>query len=229
MITNKRRKDTRTLIKEIFIEHPDWNARQIYDRYLILIGDANNAVTLNAVQKHIEYLKDINKQWQEKGLDNLWHLGLMEKYPAIIPEAVLHILAVQAWAKRTQHEAVTVGQAIWISRLYTCISNTELTGKRKERDAALRWLWHWSRAYAIEEKLSFIAKIPPDTTNLDTALSDFAGIEVFPDYAYFIGTKDGKMIDGPGLWAKIQKDTLEYRKGEKEAENEGTHSKEIKE
>lgn len=57
MNQHKRLKGTKALVKDIFIEHPDWNAKQIYDRYLILIADPQKAVTLNAVQKHIEEFK----------------------------------------------------------------------------------------------------------------------------------------------------------------------------
>ena len=54
MNNRQRLKGTGVLISEIFSAHPEWNATKVYQRYLILIGDTTKAVTLNAVQKHLE-------------------------------------------------------------------------------------------------------------------------------------------------------------------------------
>ncbi|MBI4303501.1 MAG: hypothetical protein HY665_04090 [Chloroflexi bacterium] len=112
-MSQKRQKDTRTLVKEIFQAHPDWNARQVYDRYLLVIGDPKKAVTLNAVQKHVEVIRAIIQDESFQKLDRLWHSGLMDEHHEVIPQAIPYILGVQ----RHVGKRITVRQAIWIARL----------------------------------------------------------------------------------------------------------------
>ncbi len=133
----KRLKGTATLVREIFSEHPDWNARQIYDRYLILIGDTNNAVTLNAVQKQVQVLKKRNQTRRDTGIDLPWSLDKTPDFPA---EAIAAIFKVQSWLERAKDNPLvdirgwnesytdntlattvwplTVEEANWISKLY---------------------------------------------------------------------------------------------------------------
>ena len=57
----KRGKDTFSIVRNITRAHPEWNARQIYDLYKILIGDTNKSVTLNAIQKQLEKIKEVTE------------------------------------------------------------------------------------------------------------------------------------------------------------------------
>lgn len=113
MNNHKRSKDTRTIVREIWLEHSEWNAREIYDRYLILIGDPNKAVTLNAVQKHVQFLNVNADRISKTGLDDPWHMGLLEKYQ-FPPEAVEKIFALMIEGRK-----ITIRRAIWISRFCT--------------------------------------------------------------------------------------------------------------
>lgn len=180
MNSNKRLKDTKTIVREIFEAHSDWNAKQIYDRYLILIGDTNKAVTLNAVQKHVEEFKDIANRPEYQDLERLWQLGTIVDYPQyhIPPEAIEFILSVQ-WLIRTHkdpilkgftYEPLTIREALWVSRLFSFISEKEMNDK-KRRISVLDWLYNWAKTYATQERLCKLAHIPTDTTDLDIALS----------------------------------------------------------
>lgn len=170
MNQNKRPKDTKTLVRDIFAEHPDWNARQIYDRYLILIGDPNKAVTLNAIQKHVEDLKEIAHTKEFQDLESPWHIGLMEQYK-IPPDAIPNILIVQNYLDKHPEYALTVRQVIWISRLSSLAS---LAGgyARKDTFKMADKLWRWARTYAEYEIIWQLSgkTLPADTTELDRSL-----------------------------------------------------------
>ncbi|MFC1847668.1 hypothetical protein ACFLW5_02515 [Chloroflexota bacterium] len=177
MNNHKRLKDTRTLVAEIFFTHPDWNARQIYDRYLLLV-DPKNAVTLNAIQKHVEKLKYKWNEIQKIGIDTPWSLGKTLDLPA---EAVDAIFRVQKWAEKDHIEqvykdtrqgianrfGVTIRQAFWIARLYKYAKSTS-------------FLWVASFIYAVYElkwELSEQSEQPLNTWQLDSALRE--GYEAF--------------------------------------------------
>ena len=213
MNQNKRAKDTGSLVRDIFIEHPDWNARQIYDRYLILIGDANMAVTLNAVQKHVEKAKAIYNSPEVQGLEALWHIGSLVEYP-LPSDAIPYAFAVKYWAEKRKYLPVTIGQAIWISRLYVFTGNMEKL-KPKIRDNAIGWLYHWSRIYRLEEiKSTLVGNLKYDTAVLDNLLMERvrfvqAGdshLAFFNDQSFYLATKDKKLIQ---QMEKMKKDGKE--------------------
>lgn len=112
MTKQKRLKGTREFVRDIFLSHPDWNARQIYDRYLILIGDTSMAVTLNAVQKHVEILRGPIKQLGDTGLDSPWSIGSCEKHD--IPTDIISTLIEYEQAGQPKF---TNRQAKWFAKL----------------------------------------------------------------------------------------------------------------
>ena len=126
----KRLKGTREFVRDIFLRHPDWNARQIYDRYLILIGDTSMAVTLNAVQKHVEILRDPIKQLGATGLDSPWSIGSCEKHniPADIISSLIEY-------EQVGGPKLTNRQAKWFAKLKPVVF---------EMSAAKRPLEDWS-------------------------------------------------------------------------------------
>jgi hypothetical protein len=175
MNNNKRLKDTGTLVREIFIERPDWNARQIYDRYLILIGDTNKAVTLNAVQKQVQRLRKRYQEMQDTGLDKLWNLGIMSKedypdYPELTAEAIEAIIDVQKWAEKvnieriyeTERYGITIRQALWIARLYRAV--------KKHIGRSVEQLWRVAWTYSAYEILCSLSGTDFDTWEFDRAL-----------------------------------------------------------
>lgn len=143
MNLNKRTKGTGEIVRDIFIHHPDWNARQIYDRYLILIGDVNKAVTLNSIQKHVQELKEINNSLEVQNLEAPWHTGTLVKYP-LSAEALPHIFKVQA---HHQLGKITIRQARWVAHLYPMIKDTDLLNSVSFR-------------YALGEKISQLSGLP---------------------------------------------------------------------
>jgi len=133
----KRLKGTREFVRDIFLGHPDWNARQIYDRYLMLIGDTSMAVTLNAVQKHVETLRGPIKQLGATGLDSPWSIGSCEKYN--IPADIISTLIEY---EQVGQPKFTIRQAKWFAKLKPVVF---------EMSAAKRPLEDW---------LSGLAQIP---------------------------------------------------------------------
>jgi hypothetical protein len=119
MNKNKRLKNTGTLVSEIFAAHPEWNASQVYQRYLVLIGDTSQAVTLNAIQKHLEKLRIASKKI-DKRLDAWWHLDDM-KNDWMDAQSVSQIFRVWRWIENdgnAPYTKITNRQAKWISILY---------------------------------------------------------------------------------------------------------------
>ena len=127
---------------------------------------------LRAVQNKLVKIKEEYKNYQE--YDNPWHLGLVaESKYNISPEAVPHILLVQDWAEtkpdefNQPHKPLTIGQAIWISRLHALIDINHL--KPKHRPSAAYFLWGWATAYATREVICHISNVDFDSTELDKA------------------------------------------------------------
>jgi hypothetical protein len=120
-----------------------------------------------------------------------WHLGLMSEYREhITPDAVPYIFAVQKrldkdnveiLAAITEHliehpeltigdseidqamQAITVGEAIWISRLFRLVKNTE--------DEQIDKLMEMCRFYSLMEQVSMLSGKPEfDAVEIDRAL-----------------------------------------------------------
>lgn len=161
MNNHKRPNNTGTLVQEIFAAHPDWNAKRIYDRYVSMLGDANMAVTLNAVQKHVEGFKRLYEEKQRK-VDIPWHLGTLKDYPLQV-DAIPYIFAVQDYVERKGFLPISIRVARWISHisvLFKMPLNDEVTT-----------IYQISSYYAEHETISALSgKEVFDTSELDTAL-----------------------------------------------------------
>jgi len=183
MYKNKRLKSTKTLVIEIFQAHPDWNGKQVYDRYLEMIEDPKQFRTLNAIQKQLEKIKPIMEQIAD--LDKKWHLGTLKEHN-IPAEAVPYILMVQDYAENypdpvsnKPQDPVTIRQVTWISRLYSIVAASGFKFKSdglffksndKEKLKAASFLYDWSKVYATHEIACKLSNSPFNTTGLDKAL-----------------------------------------------------------
>jgi hypothetical protein len=197
-------KGTRELVEDIFKEHPDWNATQVYDRYKLSLSDPKTARGLSVVQKHLEKLRPRYEALKAEDMDIPWTMANI-KDKGIPAEAIPYITKVQAWAKiqnehiktgdwfaqMREYLPITLRQAIWISRLYT------LTGDwQRLKEKEISWLWSWSRVYALSEithKLAGQEKF--DSSFLDEQLIDGASIDI-RGKAYIIMTRDDKTYYG---------------------------------
>jgi hypothetical protein len=128
--------------------------------------------------------------------ENRWSLGAMANADGVTPEAIPYIMEVQKWALE-QKMAISeqpfppfsVRQAVWASRLLHLFfrmfdPETRLT------EFGLSWLWKWSRAYSINERLYELSgkKGAFDTSELDAALLRRDRIDTFGDtYVRFSG------------------------------------------
>jgi hypothetical protein len=138
--------------------------------------------------------------------ENTWSLGAFGNTNEITPEAIPHIIEMQKWASAQKESItdrplppVTIRQAKWVSRIlpiYFAIvrQNKTLSAVNfPEIDPSsvkLSWLWRWSKAYSIDERLYDLAgkKGAFNTTELDAALIRGDRIDVFGDtYVRFSG------------------------------------------
>lgn len=151
----KRLKGTRELVIDILSDHPDWNARQVHDRYRILINDPLMAVGLSAIQKQIEVLRPIINKLKEEGLDESWSLSLSIKHN-ISPEVTPALLKAKRFCDALD-DVLTVRQAKWIAYLSTFIHETPL-------------LLFWAERYSSWEKSHTIMLGKFDSTDLDSGI-----------------------------------------------------------
>jgi len=149
----KRLKGTRELVIDILSAHPDWNARQVHDRYRILINDPLRAVGLSAIQKHIEELRPIINKLKEEGLDDPWSLSLSIKHN-ISPEVTPILLKAKRFCDALD-DVLTVRQAKWIVYLSSFIPQTPV-------------LLFWADKYASWEKSHIIMFGTFDSIDLDS-------------------------------------------------------------
>jgi len=169
MNNGKRFKDTKTLVREIFEAHPEWNARQIYDRYLILIGDpAKKAVTLNAIQKHVEDLKVKYKSIKETGIEDIWSLAndnIPIEYIPVVMESQRHLN--KGWWVSEEPNLLTVRQAKWITKLYPLMKQTairkgdtvDIYDETASLDNVMPWLLLLASVYSKHERISELMDI----------------------------------------------------------------------
>jgi hypothetical protein len=135
--------------------------------------------------------------------ENIWTLGAFANTREVVPEAVPYIMEMQTWARDQRmsiserpYPPVSVRQAKWaccILPLYFTIFGPD----KKLSDFGLGWLWRWSRAYSVDERLYELAgkKGVFDTSELDSALLRGDRIDSFGDtYVRFSGdaNPDGK-------------------------------------
>lgn len=159
-----RRRSTREVVKDIILEHPDWNAAQIYEQYKV---DApGQERTLNAIQKHVQKLRP------KLPTTVYWHLGRQGTSLSIPPEALPRIIAIQRELKALGNETTNMPQivAYWIGQLYGVIDEPLV-------------LLGVAYAYGLHQAIRIAAhpdQLVVDMTELDTFL-------VNKDYEALIG------------------------------------------
>lgn len=111
-----RRKKWQDYAKDIFIEHPDWNAGQIYRELEARLGKENIPASITSVQKVLPGWKVKHAQESQKGLDGEWHLGTLDKHP-LSPAGIARIIDYKLKAKKNNTDWVSIRIARWMDRL----------------------------------------------------------------------------------------------------------------
>lgn len=138
---------------------------------------------LRAVQNKIGEIREEYKKMQASGLDDLWHLGTLARYP-MPSEAIPVILAINYSISMGDFgiffsKPLTIRQAVWISRLYGVISDNKLLNQ-------ISWI------YSLLEKVAELSHTNFDTIEYDRLLSEPKKI---PDILW----------DKIGVWARDTK------------------------
>jgi hypothetical protein len=199
MNTRKRQKDTKEWVEEIFTAHPDWNARQIHDRYSQMVGP-RDAVGLSSVQKYLEEIKPKYTD-QEKEADAPWQLGY-SKPAEISIESIPWLMELQVCRKSYYSKPITFREAKWFSRLsgfrQTFSGLPDFLAETEIRDEKIRnnFLSHviatWAKLYSYREKLDTIAGVmKPDYSDLDSylATNSLKGLDQYNDKWSWISLK----------------------------------------
>jgi hypothetical protein len=155
MNRNKRVRGTKEIVVDILLEHPDWNARQVYDRYKLLLGDSRKVVTLSAIQKQIENINPILETAKKEGLDNVWSMNTLKEHP-LPPDVIPILLRIK---KNIPALPLTIRIAIWVSRFYTTI-------EPQSADNAVN-LFRIAYLYALNEARCTVLDIEFNTEQID--------------------------------------------------------------
>jgi hypothetical protein len=128
--------------------------------------------------------------------ENPWSLGALATTNEINPEAVPYIMEMQKWAAAGRmsisgepYPPVTIRQGRWVSRLLP-LYFLRFGADQRVSGFGISWLWRWSRAYSIDERLYELSgkKEPFNTATLDAALIRGDRIDIFGDtYVRFSG------------------------------------------
>jgi len=195
----------RGLITRIYLQDKTQRAKEVLDKVHAELG-RNDWPKLSVIQREIKRTNDNDTaEFREK--DELWHLGLMDKYN-VSPEALPYIGMLQNWAEThldsfgQSHKPLTIRQALWVARLYATIDTSWLKNKKKMLQAA-SFLWRWSEAYAQREIVCKLMGKPfVDTSELDRAFREGAQpitvgktiLAFYPDNSFSIDTADKKLL-----------------------------------
>jgi len=181
MYRNKRVKDTKTIVKDIFIEHREWNAAQIYERYKAIVNP-ENWVSLNAIQKHVEELRRavLSIKEEDPFLDAPFDLGtFIIKYgQGIESEAISCILVVLRQVETIPQIMFSNRQARWMAKLFHPI-NTFIMKEGLDFTLYPVILALISSLYTRLEYDSKISNIPLNTQLVDRVFYSEKPLETF--------------------------------------------------
>jgi hypothetical protein len=187
------------LVERILVDHPEWNAKDIYDEYLTNIKDKREARTLNSIQKYVQKIKPSLQEVKNLGQEEQWHLGIKMETP-LSADAIRYIMDVKYWLAHKAGKAeiamidnkksevisylgwhfptISIRQAKWISILYR-LKNLEKVIKSED----IGFLWMISFFYAYYELQCKIFDMPFDTLWIDNAIC-FEGKDYFKKYIF---------------------------------------------
>jgi hypothetical protein len=182
MYRNTKLKNTGKIVSRLFTDHPDWNATQIYNSYVEDVGK-DNAVTLNAVQKHVEELRRKHKEQKlrDPDFDKPCNLGfLIKKYgDKLDAESILQVaLVIKTFVdhKTLKYMTLSNRKALWIAKLHRLV--TYVYDPTWEYGIMLYFV---AEKYAWLELYCEITGETFSTTALDIALLSKRGIASFSE------------------------------------------------
>jgi hypothetical protein len=138
LTTKKRPESTAEIVRFLYASFPRWNAKQIYDLYCIFVGGSQNAVTLNAIQKQLEHIKEEYSQMILAGLDEPWSIGAGDFIPSDIIPTLLKIQRFIKLIKRIEPQQIlTIRHALWYARLFPSVRELVQSNPRKAYNSFL--------------------------------------------------------------------------------------------
>jgi len=215
--------DIRQLIATVYLENPDFRAKEIRKEVEARLLRANpktkpNWPGLSAVQKILTQVRNRNTERPSelKELDDPWCIASMVKYP-ITAEALPHVLQLQVWIAEKINRLITIREALWAARLYTVTKNMEE-------------LQDYARDYALYEKIRELYGESYTKTfgrDLDVFAS-MTGQEIpFERKKAILKPVSGFSAVKWYLVQETVMDPIRTKMAKKEAQNERSHNKEI--
>lgn len=158
MVNGKEKlaKDWKQIAEGIFIDHPDWNAGQVYRQVKVVLGEARAPASVSSVQKEMP-------KWKRNySPDRRWSLG------AHIPQGnIVPLISLQR--QLSKHDRyLTVRRAHWYSVLYPVLSPLLEQAYPDDKEQNELRIMQIASFYCREEQKAKINGEPVlDTTELD--------------------------------------------------------------
>jgi len=155
-------KEVRTLIAEVYDEHPKWVSKEIQQevhRRLKLEdrpGLKEDWPSLSTIQRELAQIRKNYEEMRSSPLDRPWSLGDLNNYE-IYNEAIPILLKIQL-NENEKGNRLTVRQVRWIDRLYKSITN-------------IKYIKAWANIYSRLERISELAGFRLDTYEYDMLLT----------------------------------------------------------
>ncbi len=147
------------LIAQIYLEYPNWRAKEIQSEVSARLYKANPRLNpdwpgLSAVQKELTEIRkrDAVRQPESKKIDKRWSISTLAEFN-IPPEAIPKVFQIQQNRKDAE-KPLTIREAMWAGRLHMLIEDI---GK----------LSLLAASYALMERVCELADIPNDSFNTD--------------------------------------------------------------
>jgi len=165
--------EVRRVIAEIYLEHPDWRAKEIRDGVEARLRAQNPRSKpgwpgLSAVQKELtkQRRSDESRPPELKGLDKPWSLGKIIERDLPI-ESIPIILGIQEYRRLKGKKPLTIRQAWWLSRIFSVIPQPKVLSTSEVLD-------FWAINYASSERISELTDTELDTSGLDLIVFNYS-------------------------------------------------------
>ena len=149
------------LIAQIYLEYPNWRAKEIRSEVNARLYNANPRLNpewpgLSAVQKELTKIRkrDAMRHPESKRIDERWSIGTLAEF-SIPSEAILKTYQLQQMRKDAE-KPLTIREAMWIGRLHILIEDEDINN-----------LGLLAIQYALMERVCELADITNDTFNMD--------------------------------------------------------------
>ncbi len=169
------------------------NITKKVESVVIVVKGNNPKFTANLIRQHIKQNSNIYKlrdnqipsarsiqnrlsnpenrrkveKMKDNSLDKAWSMGRLAK-DELSPEAIPMLLEIQEQRRIDEQSPLSIREAKWVSRLCHLKQHGDVGSDEMRTSITIAT---WAEAYALREKLCYVAGVDCDTSDLDQGLS----------------------------------------------------------